>query len=101
MRVEEHFLQGQARADRCHRRADGRGQNLARQTHQPHLRHTAAGPVDGVDVRDWNLASLRSQISIIEQDIFLFSRSLSDNIAFGKPGATKEEIIAASICPGA
>ncbi len=53
--------------------------------------------VDGVDVRDWNLAALRSQISIIEQDIFLFSRSLRDNIAFGKPGATKEEIIAASI----
>ncbi|MFN8432454.1 MAG: ABC transporter ATP-binding protein [Anaerolineales bacterium] len=53
--------------------------------------------VDGVDVRDWNLASLRSQISIIEQDIFLFSRTLSDNIAFGKPGATKEEIIAASM----
>jgi ATP-binding cassette subfamily B protein len=39
--------------------------------------------VDGVDVRDWNLASLRSQISAIEQDIFLFSRSLEDNIAFG------------------
>jgi ATP-binding cassette subfamily B protein len=53
--------------------------------------------VDGVDVRDWNLASLRSQISIIEQDIFLFSRTLSDNIAFGKPGATKEEIISASM----
>jgi ATP-binding cassette subfamily B protein len=53
--------------------------------------------VDGVDVRNWNLAALRSQISIIEQDIFLFSRSLRDNIAFGKPGATKEEIIAASI----
>jgi ATP-binding cassette, subfamily B, bacterial len=53
--------------------------------------------VDGVDVRDWNLAALRSQISIIEQDIFLFSRSLSDNIAFGKPGAKKEEIISASI----
>ena len=53
--------------------------------------------VDGVDVREWNLASLRSQTSIIEQDIFLFSRSLSDNIAFGKPGATKDAIIAASI----
>lgn len=53
--------------------------------------------IDGVDVREWNLASLREQISIIEQDIFLFSRSLSDNIAFGKPGATKDEIIAASI----
>jgi ATP-binding cassette subfamily B protein len=39
--------------------------------------------VDGLDVRDWNMASLRSQISAIEQDIFLFSRSLADNITFG------------------
>jgi ATP-binding cassette subfamily B protein len=53
--------------------------------------------VDGVDVREWNLASLRSQISIIEQDIFLFSRSLKDNIAFGKPDATKDDVISASI----
>jgi ATP-binding cassette subfamily B protein len=52
--------------------------------------------VDGVDVRDWNLAALRSQISMIEQDIFLFSRSVSDNIAFGKPGATREEVEAAA-----
>jgi ATP-binding cassette subfamily B protein len=52
--------------------------------------------VDGVDVRDWNLASLRQQISIIEQDIFLFSRSISDNIAFGKPDATQEEVEAAA-----
>ncbi|MCA2000609.1 MAG: ABC transporter ATP-binding protein/permease [Chloroflexi bacterium] len=52
--------------------------------------------VDGVDVREWNLASLRSQISIIEQDIFLFSRSLSENIAFGKPGASQEEIVSAA-----
>jgi ATP-binding cassette, subfamily B, bacterial len=39
--------------------------------------------IDGVDVRDWNLDALRSQISTIEQDIFLFSRSLADNIAYG------------------
>jgi ATP-binding cassette subfamily B protein len=52
--------------------------------------------VDGVDVRDWNLAALRSQISMIEQDIFLFSRSVSDNIAFGKPGATEREVEAAA-----
>ena len=38
--------------------------------------------VDGVDVRDWNLDSLRSQISTIEQDIFLFSRPIDENIAF-------------------
>jgi ATP-binding cassette subfamily B protein len=48
--------------------------------------------VDGVDVREWNLASLRSQISIIEQDVFLFSRSVAENIAFGKPGASRQEI---------
>ncbi len=52
--------------------------------------------VDGVDVRDWNLAALRSQTSIIEQDVFLFSRSVAENIAFGKPGATKEEIESAA-----
>jgi ATP-binding cassette subfamily B protein len=48
--------------------------------------------VDDVDVRDWQLASLRQQISTIEQDIFLFSRSVSQNIAFGCPGATQEMI---------
>jgi ATP-binding cassette subfamily B protein len=48
--------------------------------------------VDGVNVRDWNLAALRSQISMIEQDIFLFSRSVADNIAFGKPGAERDEV---------
>ncbi len=53
--------------------------------------------VDGVDVRDWNMASLRSQISIIEQDIFLFSRSISDNIAFGKPGATRDVVETAAL----
>jgi ATP-binding cassette subfamily B protein len=52
--------------------------------------------VDGIDVKEWNLASLRSQISMIEQDIFLFSRSISDNIAFGKPGASPGEIEAAA-----
>jgi ATP-binding cassette subfamily B protein len=48
--------------------------------------------VDGVDVREWNLEALRRSISIIEQDVFLFSRSIADNIAFGKPGATQEEV---------
>ncbi|MBI3241950.1 MAG: ABC transporter ATP-binding protein, partial [Chloroflexi bacterium] len=48
--------------------------------------------VDGVDVRDWNIESLRQQISIIEQDIFLFSRTVAENIAFGCPGATQAQI---------
>ncbi len=52
--------------------------------------------VDGVDVRDWNLEALRRQISIIEQDIFLFSRTVADNIAFGSPDATQEQVEAAA-----
>jgi ATP-binding cassette subfamily B protein len=48
--------------------------------------------IDGVDVRDWKLEALRRNISIIEQDIFLFSRTISENISFGKPEATQEEI---------
>ena len=52
--------------------------------------------VDGVDVRDWQLESLRQQISIIEQDIFLFSQSIHDNIAFGRQNATREEVEAAA-----
>lgn len=52
--------------------------------------------VDGVDVRQWNLEALRKNISMIEQDIFLFSRSIADNIAFGQPGATQLAIEEAS-----
>jgi ATP-binding cassette subfamily B protein len=48
--------------------------------------------VDGIDVRDWNLQALRSQISTIEQDVFLFSRTVAENIAFGCPDAGREEI---------
>jgi len=48
--------------------------------------------IDGIDLRDWNLDSVRSQISRIEQDVFLFSRSVAENIAFGAPGATQEQI---------
>ena len=52
--------------------------------------------VDQVDVRDWYLETLRNQISIIEQDVFLFSRSIAENIAFGKPDSTREGIIQAA-----
>jgi len=48
--------------------------------------------VDGVDVRDWSMESLRSQISTIEQDVFLFSRTLAENIAFGCADADQEAI---------
>ena len=49
--------------------------------------------IDGVDVRDWNLEALRRNISIIEQDIFLFSRSITENISFGNPHASPEAIV--------
>jgi ATP-binding cassette subfamily B protein len=52
--------------------------------------------IDGVDVRDWSLESLRSQVSTIEQDVFLFSRSLAENISFGVQEATRQEIEAAA-----
>lgn len=53
--------------------------------------------VDGFDVREWNLASLRSQVSVIEQDVFLFSRSVADNISFGVgKRATRDAIVAAA-----
>jgi ATP-binding cassette subfamily B protein len=48
--------------------------------------------IDGVDVRDWNLEALRRQISTIEQDIFLFSRSIAQNISFGCPAADRQAI---------
>jgi ATP-binding cassette subfamily B protein len=48
--------------------------------------------VDGVDVREWSMDSLRSQISTIEQDVFLFSRTIAENIAFAMPGATPQAI---------
>jgi len=52
--------------------------------------------IDGVDVRDWNLDSLRSQISTIEQDIFLFSRPIDENIAFGLGQNSEPEVIEAA-----
>jgi ATP-binding cassette subfamily B protein len=48
--------------------------------------------IDGVDVREWDLESLRSQISAIEQDIFLYSMTVSENIAFGRRDASDEDV---------
>jgi len=52
--------------------------------------------VDGVDVREWNLDSLRSQISTIEQDIVLFSRSVAENIAFSLGQQTDRDAVIAA-----
>ena len=52
--------------------------------------------IDGVDVRDVQLPSLREQIGIVLQDTFLFSSSVMDNIRFSRPDASDEEVIAAA-----
>ncbi|MCX6047453.1 MAG: ABC transporter ATP-binding protein [Chloroflexi bacterium] len=53
--------------------------------------------IDGIDVRDWSLDSLRAQIATIEQDIFLFSRTIAENIAFGaRESVTQAQIEAAA-----
>jgi ATP-binding cassette, subfamily B, multidrug efflux pump len=52
--------------------------------------------IDGVDVRDVTAESLRKQIGIVLQDTFLFSASVMDNIRFGRPDATDEEVYAAA-----
>ena len=52
--------------------------------------------IDGVDVREMPLKELRGQIGIVPQETFLFSASLRENVAFGKPDATDEEVVAAA-----
>lgn len=51
---------------------------------------------DGKDSRQYSLSALRSQIALVPQDIFLFGGTIRENIAYGKPGATDEEIIEAA-----
>ena len=52
--------------------------------------------IDGQDVRNVTLQSLRNQIGIVQQDIYLFAGTIAENIAYGKPNATEDEIIAAA-----
>jgi ATP-binding cassette subfamily B protein len=52
--------------------------------------------VDGKDIRDITLKSLRNNIGIVQQDVYLFAGTVYDNIVYGKPGATKEEVIEAA-----
>jgi ATP-binding cassette subfamily B protein len=48
--------------------------------------------VEGIDIRDWNTEQLRRHIGIVLQDTFLFSSTIAENIAYGRPNATMEEI---------
>jgi ATP-binding cassette subfamily B protein len=52
--------------------------------------------IDGIDVRDMTMASLRRQIGIVQQDVFLFAGTLRENIAYGRLGASDEEILDAA-----
>ena len=54
--------------------------------------------VDGKDIRGLTLKSLRIQIGMVQQDVYLFDGTIKDNIAYGKPGATDDEIIKAAKC---
>ena len=52
--------------------------------------------IDGKDIREVTLKSLRSQIGIVQQDVYLFAGTIYENIAYGKPGATMEEVMEAA-----
>ena len=52
--------------------------------------------VDGKDVRKLTMKSLRGQIGMVQQDVYLFTGTIFENIAYGKPGATREEVVAAA-----
>lgn len=64
----------------------------------PRFYDVTAGAVtiDGQDVRDVTLKSLRSAIGIVQQDVYMFGGTIRDNIAYGKPGATDEEVVRAA-----
>ena len=57
--------------------------------------------IDGVDIADMSLKSLRSNIGVVQQDVYLFSGTIRENIGYGKPGATMEEIEEAARLAGA
>lgn len=52
--------------------------------------------LDGVDIRDMKLDDLRNNIGMVQQDVYLFAGTIMENIRYGKPGATDEEVIAAA-----
>ena len=57
--------------------------------------------IDGEDIKNYSVQSLREQISLVLQDALLFSGTIRENIAFGRPGASEEEIVAAAVTANA
>lgn len=64
----------------------------------PRFYEVSAGKIllDGQDIRNVTLRSLRSNIGIVQQDVYLFAGTIAENIGYGKPGASRQEIIAAA-----
>ncbi len=65
----------------------------------PRFYEVSAGGIclDGVDIRQYSLASLRGNIGLVDQDVYLFGRTVADNIRYGKPEATDDEVMAAAV----
>ncbi len=57
--------------------------------------------IDGVDIRKYTLRSLRKQIGMVQQDVYLFSGTVLSNIEYGRPGATRQQIMEAAKLAGA
>ena len=57
--------------------------------------------LDGKDIQSLNLSSLRGAVGVVEQDVYLFSGTVAENIRYGKPGATTDEIRRAAVLAGA
>ena len=57
--------------------------------------------IDGRDVRDFTLHSLRSRIGVVQQDVYMFSGTIAENIEYGRPGASREDVIEAAKLAGA
>ena len=57
--------------------------------------------IDGTDIRDYTLHSLRKHIGVVQQDVYMFSGTVYENIAYGRPGATEDDIIKAAKMAGA
>lgn len=57
--------------------------------------------IDGIDIRDVQVRSLRTKIGMVQQEVYLFSDTVANNIAYGRPGASREEVIEAAKMAGA
>ena len=69
----------------------------------PRFYDTTSGSItiDGQDIKNVTLQSLRSNIGVVQQDVYLFSGSVYENISYGRPGATREEVMEAAKLAGA